>query len=435
MAPRSNNSAKSFIIKKILERNNRRRRFFESFAIALSRRRQLIQACLLIVTLLTSQNKKECIRSCRRLPRNSGWWDRVWHIYSDERFKRTFRVSRKTFNFILSRIRNKLERETVSEDPISPELRLGLCLYRLGRGDYFYTIAELTGLGRSTVSTIVREVNEAIVSCMWDECVTAYMPKTHDDFTSKILDMEELWQFPFSWAAVDGCHIPIKCPAGGLEACKEYHNFKNFYSVILMSMVDAKYRFLWGSCGYPGNSHDSIILQSTNLWDEIQGGNLLPNFSQIEQNVSIPPIVLGDSAFPFETWLMKPFTNAVRTPKQRYFNYRLSRARMIVEGAYGQLKGRWRYLTRKSESSPFEAKIATLACMVLHNACLENGDTIPKKLDLTVDPTSNQKRDRTTIQKILLMTRSSGTADVTKTQATKVRNVIMEKVWEEKQNM
>ena len=108
---------------------------------------------------------------------------------------------------------------------------------------------------------------------------------------------------------------------------------------------------------------------------------------------------------------------------------------MIVEGAYGQLKGRWRYLMRKSESSPFEAKIATLACMVLHNACLENGDTILKKLDLTVDPTSNQKRDRTTIQKILLMTRSSGTANVTKTQATKVRNVIMEKVWEEKQNM
>ena len=33
------------------------------------------------------------------------------------------------------------------------------------------------------------------------------------------------------------------------------------------------------------------------------------------------------------------------------------------------------------------------------------------------------------------MTRSSGTANVTKTQATKVRNVIMEKVWEEKQNM
>ena len=159
MVPRSNNLTKSFIINKILEQNERRRKLFECLAIALSRQRQLIQACLLIISLLTSQNKKECTRSCRRLPRNSGWCSRVWHIYSDDRFKRTFLVSRKTFNFILSRIPHNLELEVVSEDPISPELRLGLCLYRLGRGDYFYTIAELAGLGQSTVSTMVKEVN------------------------------------------------------------------------------------------------------------------------------------------------------------------------------------------------------------------------------------------------------------------------------------
>ena len=32
----------------------------------------------------------------------------------------------------------------------------------------------------------------------------------------------------FQWCAVDGCHIPIKCPPGGPGASKEYHNFKNF---------------------------------------------------------------------------------------------------------------------------------------------------------------------------------------------------------------
>ena len=71
------------------------------------------------------------------------------------------------------------------------------------------------------------------------------MPKTDNEFRDKILDMEELWQFPFSWAAVDGCDIPMKCPPGGANAKKEYHNFKSFYSVILMALVDAKYRFIW----------------------------------------------------------------------------------------------------------------------------------------------------------------------------------------------
>ena len=65
---------------------------------------------------------------------------------------------------------------------------------------------------------------------------------------------EELWQFPCCFAAVDGCHLPIKCPRGGLESAKEYYNFKNFYSVVIMAMVDAKKRFIWDSSGLPDNS-------------------------------------------------------------------------------------------------------------------------------------------------------------------------------------
>lgn len=58
---------------------------------------------------------------------------------------------------------------------------------------------------------------------------------------------------------------------------------------------------------------------------------------------------------------MKPYGNTVRTPKQRYFNYQLSRARMVTEGCYGQLKGRWRVLLRKCESSKEEVQMASLA--------------------------------------------------------------------------
>jgi hypothetical protein len=343
-------------------------------------------------------------------------------------------VSRNTFNYILSRIRHKLERKTISEDPVSPECRLGICLYRLGRGDYFYTIAEMVGLGRSTVSTIVGEVTEAIVTCMWKECVTAYMPVTEENFKKKILDMEEFWQFPFSWGAVDGCHIPIKCPAGGAESMKEYHNFKNFYSIVLMAVVDAKYRFVWGSCGFPGNSHDSVLLQSTSLWANIKEGIFSPNFSQLEQGIYVPPLLLADSAFPMEACLMKPYTNAILTKEQRYFNYRLSRARMVVEGTYGQLKGRWRFLLRKSESNHFEVKMATLACMVLHNVCLEQGDTLPAKLDLTIDPLTSEKRDRATIRDILLMKSRGKSMNPNSKQAEKVRVTISKKLMKELNN-
>ena len=107
----------------------------------------------------------------------------------------------------MGRIRHVLERETLAEVPISPELRLAICLYRLGRGSYYYTIAEMSGLGLSTVCTITKEVSRAIVDILWQESVTQYMPRTEQDFKNKMVDME-MWQFPYCWAAIDGCHIP-----------------------------------------------------------------------------------------------------------------------------------------------------------------------------------------------------------------------------------
>mgnify|MGYP000025959939 FL=1 len=369
-----------------LIRNSRRRRLMMQLMVhyLFARRRRLLSVCLISFLMLLSQRRVLTQlprhRSCRRLLRNTGWWENVWNNYSEARFKKTFRISRASFRYILDRIEPILARQTVTEDPISPDKRLAICLYRLGRGDYFYTIAEMVGRGVSTVSSIVEEVSQVLVNHLWNDCVSIHFPDSTEAFKEKILDMEELWQFPCCWAAIDGCHIPIKCPPGGLESCKEFHNFKNFYSIILMAMVDSKNRFVWGSCGFPGNSHDAIIFKSTNLWDALQNG-LLPNIAKVVGEVSISSLIVGDSAFPLQLWLMKPYTNATLSPKQSYFNYRLSRARMVTESAYGQLKGRWRVLFRKNESNKERVRTVTLACMVLHNICIESGDSIARKLD------------------------------------------------------
>ena len=180
----------------------------------------------------------------------------MWNTFTDARFKKTFRVNRCTFLYSLEKIRHDIERETGAEAPISPEQRLALCLFRLGGGDYFYTISQMTGFGTSTACIIASEVVKAIVDCLWGQHVTRYIPNSEAELCKKISEMEEAWQFPCCWSAVDGCNIPIMCPAGGLESCKEYRNFKNFYSVVLMAMVDSHYRYICCSCGVSGNSHD-----------------------------------------------------------------------------------------------------------------------------------------------------------------------------------
>ena len=154
----------------------------------------------------------------------------------------------------------------------------------------------MTGLKQSTVSTVGNEVCEAIFTCMWMEYVESHIPKTDDICRKKVLDVEEVpVPLYLGWSAVDGCHIPIKCPPGGKEACREYHNLKNFYFIILISVVDATYRFVWGSCGFLGNSNDSVILQSTSLRSDIQNDEALPSFVHKENEVNIPPLLVGDS--------------------------------------------------------------------------------------------------------------------------------------------
>ena len=270
-----------------------------------------------------------------------GWWNKVWNEYGDARFKKNFRITRGTFMYLLETLKVDLLKETVAEVPIPPEIRLAVCLYRLGRGDYLHTISELTGLGTSTVCEIIVEVSSAIVSTLWQSSVAKLFPSNLLELEESMTSFEELWQFPCCFAAVDGCHLPIKCPIGGLESAKEYYNFKNFYSIVIMAMVDAKKRFIWASSGFPGNSHDAIIFQSTHIFKEISEDNLIPEVERNYNGSNFSPMILGDSAFPFATWLMKPYSNSVFTPQQRYFNYRLSRARMIIECAFGELKGRW----------------------------------------------------------------------------------------------
>ena len=130
MADKENNMAR--IIATILQGIRRRRTLLQSVVMynAYRRRRIMVLLCLAGLLLLSrhQNNATERVyrRSCRRFIRNCGWWELVWNSYSDERFKKTFRVSKDTFNFILTRIRHDLERETIN--PLSPSIKLQILL-------------------------------------------------------------------------------------------------------------------------------------------------------------------------------------------------------------------------------------------------------------------------------------------------------------------
>ena len=131
-------------------------------------------------------------------------------------------MSRTTFYFVLSKIEHRICKEFVVEAPINPDQRLAICLYRLAKGDHIYVIGEMVGLAESTVCQIVVEVCTVIIEELWLETIEIHFPKSNDEFQEKLLDMDAEWQFPYTFAAIDGSHLPIKCPSGGQEAKKQH---------------------------------------------------------------------------------------------------------------------------------------------------------------------------------------------------------------------
>ena len=115
-----------------------------------------------------------------------------------------------TFLYILYPTSPGLERESVGGNFLSPELRLGICLYRLARGDYYYTNAEVTGVDEATVYATVIEFCRSIVNNLWASTVLSIFPKAANEFREAMITMEEHWRFPCAFGAIDVCNLPIK---------------------------------------------------------------------------------------------------------------------------------------------------------------------------------------------------------------------------------
>nr|XP_049697636.1 uncharacterized protein LOC126054840 isoform X2 [Helicoverpa armigera] len=85
----------------------------------------------------------------------------------------------------------------------------------------------------------------------------------------------------------------------------------------------------------------------------------------------VPFVFIGDEAFPLMENFMRPYPRDQLDQQKRIFNYRLSRARRIVEATFGVLARKW-YVYRKD----FECRVETVdkivkATCVMHNFLIE----------------------------------------------------------------
>ena len=119
----------------------------------------------------------------------------------------------------------------------------------------------------------------------------------------------------------------------------DYYNRKGWYSIIIQAVVDHNYIFRDVCIGWPGSVHDARVFANSTLCHKATSQKILSGHSKQIMGCDIPAFLVGDSGYPLLTWLMKAYAhNTSLTRAQRTYNYRLSRARIVVENAFGRLK-------------------------------------------------------------------------------------------------
>ena len=88
-------------------------------------------------------------------------------------------------------------------------------------------------------------------------------------------------------------------------------------------------------------------------------------------------VILGDSAYPRFPWLLVPYAGTSLSPDQLQFNLTHSSTRIIIENAFGQLKGRFRLISNQVDIATCKVAQIVVACCTLHNFCLNEKEAFP----------------------------------------------------------
>ncbi|XP_008178252.1 uncharacterized protein LOC103307759 [Acyrthosiphon pisum] len=162
----------------------------------------------------------------------------------------------------------------------------------MATGESFRSLAFSFRISQSYISRIIRLVLKSL-----SERLTPILlpPPTKENLKEIAMDFWIKWNFPNCVGAIDGKHIRIFAPG---KSGSLFFNYKDFFSIVLLAIVDANCKFIFVDVGAYGKE--------------------------------------GDEAFRLEPHMMRMYE--VRDDYEKtVFNYRLSRARRTSENSFGLL--------------------------------------------------------------------------------------------------
>ncbi|KAK5648372.1 hypothetical protein RI129_003264 [Pyrocoelia pectoralis] len=254
---------------------------------------------------------------------------------NDTKFKEFFRILRHQYNYILRLIEDELVKQWINVAVNLPrflQLESLTDPYLLGS---VYSIA--------TLSVFV----PVVLKCLYEKLMPIFLPPPSDAiFNEKAKEFWNRWNFPNLIAAIDGKHVRIMCPdkSGSL-----FFNYKNYFSIVLLALVDANYKFLIVDIGSYGKEGDAGIFSKSQT-------SLLRQVSFSTTKV----ITTFEKYYSTSCYILQDHGKAI-------FNYRLSRAGRVTENCFGIFCNTFRIFF-----TPINVKPATVDLIIGVSCCLHN---------------------------------------------------------------
>ena len=197
----------------------------------------------------------------------------------------------------------------------------------LATGDAFSTISMSYRIGETTISKIVSETTNAIWEVMMEKGFLR-VPLNSQEWQQISNGFEKLWNFPNSLGCIDGKHVIMQAPA---KSGSLFFNYKKTFSIVLLAVCNENYRF---TMVYIGEAGLAFL-------------PLRPNF-------------------------LKPYAATNLEIRKLVANYRISRARRMIENCFGILAARFRVFRRPIHAKVESVVSITKACVAMHNYLMAN---------------------------------------------------------------
>lgn len=140
------------------------------------------------------------------------------------------------------------------------------CRY-LATGESFRSLSFAFRISHSYISTIVKHT----LSTLKKHLRPIFLPDLSTiDLNKKASEFWTKWNFPNCVLAIDGKHVRIRCPekTGSL-----FFNYKDYFSIVMLAMVDANYKFIAIDVGSFGREGDSGIFLKSAMGQQILDGS------------------------------------------------------------------------------------------------------------------------------------------------------------------